>query len=73
MVTFVVALSLAKRLRHLLRLMNRKFRSVHASDDPSVVLEMMRRQVLRHIPVLDDQGRVVQLLLLQELLSAELD
>jgi NDP-sugar pyrophosphorylase family protein len=29
----------------------------------------MRREVLRQIPVLDDEGRVVQLLLLQELLS----
>ena len=53
------------------RLMNRKFRSVHASDDQSVVLEMMRREVLRQIPVLDDQGRVVQLLLLQELLNPQ--
>jgi len=49
--------------------MNRQFRFVQSSDDQAAVLEMMRRDVLRQIPVLDDEGRVVQLLLLQELLS----
>ena len=49
--------------------MNRKFRFVRNSDDQALALEMMRREVLRHIPVLDEQGRVAQLLLLQELLS----
>jgi dTDP-glucose pyrophosphorylase len=51
------------------QLMNRRFRFVHSSDDQAAVLEMMRREVLRQIPVLDEEGRVVQLLLLQELLS----
>ncbi|MDB4379556.1 sugar phosphate nucleotidyltransferase [bacterium] len=51
------------------RLMNRKFRSVSSTDDQAVVLEMMRREVLRQIPVLDEQGRIVQLLLLHELLN----
>lgn len=51
------------------RLMNRRFRSVQSSDDQGLVLEMMRREVLRQIPVLDEQGRVVNLLLLQELLN----
>ncbi len=51
------------------QLMNRRFRFVRSSDDQAAVLEMMRREVLRHIPVLDADGRVVQLLLLQELLS----
>jgi dTDP-glucose pyrophosphorylase/predicted transcriptional regulator len=50
------------------RLMNRQFRFVRSSEDQVAVLEMMRREVLRHIPVLDNDGRVVQLLLLQELL-----
>jgi dTDP-glucose pyrophosphorylase len=51
------------------QLMNRQFRFVRSSEDQVSVLEMMRRDVLRQIPVLDDEGRVVQLLLLQELLS----
>lgn len=51
------------------RLMNRQFRFVRRSEDQAEVLEKMRREVLRQIPVLDAQGRVVQLLLLQELLS----
>jgi dTDP-glucose pyrophosphorylase len=51
------------------QLMNRQFRFVRSSDDQSDVLEMMRRDLLRQIPVLDEQGRVVQLLLLQELIS----
>lgn len=53
------------------RLMNRKFRSVSRSDDQGVVMEMMRRDVLRQIPVLDEGGRVVQLLLLQDLLNPQ--
>ena len=51
------------------RLMNRQFRFVLSSEDQAAVLEMMRREVLRQIPVLDTEGRVVQLLLLQELLA----
>jgi dTDP-glucose pyrophosphorylase len=51
------------------RLMNRRYRFVRSNDDQASVLEMMRREVLRQIPVLDEEGRVVELLLLQELLS----
>jgi len=51
------------------QLMNRRFRFVRSSEDLAAVLEMMRRDELRQIPVLDEEGRVVQLLLLQELLS----
>ena len=51
------------------RLMNRRFRSVRSGEDQTAVLEMMRREVLRQIPVLDEQDRVVELLLLQELLT----
>lgn len=51
------------------RLMNRQFRFVRSGEDHAAVLDMMRRDVLRQIPVLDAQGRVVQLLLLQELLA----
>ena len=51
------------------RLMNRQFRFVRSGEDQAAVLEMMRRDVLRQIPVLDAEGRVVKLLLLQELLA----
>ena len=51
------------------RLMNRQFRFVRSGEDQATVLEMMRRDVLRQIPVLDAEGRVVKLLLLQELLA----
>lgn len=51
------------------RLMTRQFRSVRSGEDHSKVLEMMRREALRQIPVVDSQGRVVELLLLQELLA----
>ena len=51
------------------RLMNRQFRFVRRSEDPSAVLEMMRREALRQIPVLDAEGRVCELFLQQELLA----
>lgn len=51
------------------RLMNRQFRFVRSGEDHALVLEMMRREVLGQIPVLDAEGRVVQLLLLQDLLT----
>lgn len=51
------------------RLMNRNFRFVRSSEDQAMVLGMMRREVLRQIPVLDENDRVVKLLLLHELLN----
>ena len=51
------------------RLMNRNFRSVRSTEDQGLVYQMMRQEVLRQIPVLDTCGRVVKLLLLQELLN----
>ena len=53
------------------QLMNRSFRFVHSSEDKRTVLEMMRSDLLRQIPVLDENGRVVELLLLQELLHPQ--
>jgi dTDP-glucose pyrophosphorylase len=50
------------------KLMNRQFRFVRSDDNETAVLEMMRREVLRQIPVLDENGRILQLLLLEELL-----
>ena len=52
------------------RLMNRHFRSVGSSDDLDTALMLMRQNTLRHIPVLDAQGRVEQLLLFQEFLAS---
>ena len=51
------------------RLMNRQFRYVRCGEDQAEVLEMMRRESLCHIPVLDAKGRVVEILLLQELIA----
>lgn len=51
------------------QLMNRQFRFVQSSDDHSEMLEIMRREDLSQIPVLDEDGRVTELLLVQELLS----
>ena len=49
--------------------MNRQFRFVRSGDDQAVVLKMMRREKLGQIPVIDSEGRVVQVLLLNELLA----
>ena len=51
------------------RIMNRCFRYVRRGDDISAVLQMMRSEALLQIPVLDDKGRVVELLLLQDLIA----
>jgi dTDP-glucose pyrophosphorylase len=50
-------------------LMNRQFRFVRNGTDQAAVLEMMRRDGLSQIPVLDANNQVCQLLLLQELLA----
>ena len=49
--------------------MNRDFRFASSADDRSEILKMMRRDSLLQIPVLDPAGHVIDLLLLQELLS----
>jgi dTDP-glucose pyrophosphorylase len=51
------------------QLMNRQFRFVRTGNDRAGVLSMMRREVLRQIPVLDAEGCVVELLILQDLLT----
>lgn len=50
------------------KLMSREFCSVSIGEDKSSVLEMMRSKGLLQIPVLDDNGRAVELLLLQDLI-----
>jgi dTDP-glucose pyrophosphorylase len=54
------------------RLMNRKFRYVRSSKCRVEAMEMMRREGLRHIPVLDEQSRVVDILLLRDLVTPPL-
>ena len=51
------------------RFMNRQFRFVRSGDDQALVLKMMRREQLCQIPVIDSEGCVVQVLLLNELLA----
>ncbi len=51
------------------RLMNRRFRFVSTNDNEKSILEMMRRESLPQIPILNEDGRVVQLLLLKELIN----
>ena len=53
------------------QLMNRHFRAIRGDDDREVALRMMREQLIRQIPVLDQQGRPVDLLLLQDLLTPQ--
>lgn len=50
------------------QIMNRKFRFIRDGEDQAEALGMMRREFLHQIPILDNEGRVVQLLLLQDLL-----
>ena len=51
------------------RVMNRQFRFILTDNNKADVLEVMRREGLRQMPVLDAEGRVLELLLLQELLA----
>ena len=50
------------------KLMNTNFRSVSCDDDEAV-LAIMRREHVSQMPVLDSYGRVVKLLLLQDLIA----
>lgn len=50
-------------------LMNRSFRFVRTGHDEAEALEMMRREAIFQIPVLDLDGKVVDLILLKEVLS----
>ena len=50
-------------------LMNRSFRFSRVGEDRSLILQMMRSEKLRQIPILDQSGRLVDLFLLQDFLS----
>lgn len=47
--------------------MNSKPKFARMSDDREPIIEMMRRNILRHMPIVDDAGRVVAIETLQEL------
>ena len=49
--------------------MNKKFRFVREGVREQDVLLMMRKEVLHQIPMLDSEGRVMRLFLLEELLQ----
>jgi len=51
------------------RLMNPHFRYVEKNHNKSIVLETLRSELLRQIPVIDEQGCVVDLYLLEEFLA----
>jgi dTDP-glucose pyrophosphorylase/CBS domain-containing protein len=51
------------------RVMHREFRFVREGVEEQAVLDLMSREVLHQIPMLDSQGRAVRLFLLEELLQ----
>jgi dTDP-glucose pyrophosphorylase len=50
-------------------IMNNKPRVAHASDDPAAIVDMMRRNICRQVPILDSEGRVIALRTLEEALQ----
>lgn len=50
-------------------IMHREFRSLPATAKEEEALIMMRQEILHQIPALDDQGRVVRLFLLEDLIK----
>ena len=51
--------------------MNSKPRIAHSNDDPAAIVDMMRRNICRQVPILDAEGRVVALRTLEEALAVE--
>jgi dTDP-glucose pyrophosphorylase len=49
-------------------IMNSKPRVAHTQDDPAAIVDMMRRNICRQVPILDADGRVVALRTLEEAL-----
>ena len=54
------------------RLMNRQFHFVRNGEDQGNILKMMQQDSLHQIPVLDEYGCVLELLLLEEMLGQDL-
>ncbi len=53
------------------RMMCKKFRSLSSDATTEEAISLMRREVLHQVPVLDDQGRIVHLFLLEELIKTK--
>ena len=53
------------------KMMCTEFRSLPSNATESEAISMMRREVLHQVPALDEQGRVVRLFLLEELIKSE--
>ncbi len=51
------------------RLMNRQFYFVRNNEDHSTIIKTMKRKSLHQVPVLDEDNRVVEMLILKELLG----
>ena len=49
------------------RVMKKQFRFMHRGEDSSSVIEMMLEEDLRQIPVLDEKGKVLEILFLKDL------
>ena len=49
------------------KMMNRNFFFIKDQDNPILAFEIMKRDVIRQIPVLDKKGRVLKLLVSKEL------
>ena len=54
------------------KMMNRNFSFIKDQDSPICAFEIMKRDVIRQIPVLDNEGRVVKLLVSKELAKNKL-
>jgi dTDP-glucose pyrophosphorylase len=50
-------------------IMNSKPRVAHTNDDPAAIVDMMRRNICRQVPILDSDGCVVALRTLEEALQ----
>jgi dTDP-glucose pyrophosphorylase len=50
-------------------IMNTKPRVAHAHDDAAAVIDMMRRNICRQVPILDAEGRIVALRTIEEALQ----
>ena len=56
---------------HVCKMMCTKFRSLPLNATKDEAISLMRREVLHQVPVLDEQGRVVRLFLLEELMKSK--
>jgi dTDP-glucose pyrophosphorylase len=50
-------------------IMNRHPRVAHVNDDPAEILNMMRRNICRQVPLVDGDGRIIALKTLEDVLA----